>query len=124
MNADEMMFFDKMPQMLPIYETLRNRLVEKYGDTQVKVSKTQISFRNKHIFAMVSLPLRRIKDTSKVYMLVSFGLSYRLDSSRIFQAVEPYPNRWTHHVLIEHSEDVDAKLMEWLDDAYQFSMIK
>lgn len=118
------MLFNKVPQMLPIYETLQNRLVEKHGDTQVKVSKNQISFRNKHIFAMVSLPLRRIKNAPKVYMLVSFGLSYRLDSPRIFQAVEPYPNRWTHHVMIEHSEDVDAQLMEWLDAAYQLSMIK
>ena len=124
MNPDEMMFFEKIPQMLPIYETLRNRLAEKYEDTQVKVSKTQISFRNKHIFAMVSLPLRRIKNTPKVYMLVSFGLSYRLDSSRIFQAAEPYPSRWTHHVLIEHGDDIDAQLMEWLDASYQFSMIK
>jgi len=57
-------------------------------------------------------------------MLVSFGLLYRLDSVRIFQSIEPYPNRWTHHVLIEHSDDVDTQLMEWLDDAYQFSMIK
>ena len=124
MNEDEMMFFDKMPQMLPTYETLRNRIVEKYRDTQVKVSKTQISFKNKHIFAMVSLPLRRIKNAPKVYMFVSFGLSYRLDSSRIFQAVEPYPNRWTHHVLIEHSDDIDDQLIEWLDAAYQFSMLK
>jgi len=124
MNADEMLFFDKMPQMLPVYETLRNRLIEKYGDIQVKVSKTQISFRNRHIFAMVSLPLRRIKNTPEVYMLVSFGLSYRLDSLRIFRAVEPYPNRWTHHVLIERSDDIDAQLLEWLDAAYQFSKIK
>ena len=124
MNADEMLFFDNTPQMLPVYETLRDRLVERYGDIQVKVSKTQISFRNRHIFAMVSLPLRRIKNTPEVYMLVSFGLSYRLDSLRIFQAVEPYPNRWTHHVLIERSDDIDAQLLEWLDAAYQFSKIK
>lgn len=77
MDANEMMFFDKMPQMLPTYETLRNRLAEKYEDTQVKVSKTQISFRNKHIFAMVSLPLRRIKNTPKVYML--FRLAFHTD---------------------------------------------
>jgi hypothetical protein len=124
MNADEMMFFDRMPQMLPIYETLRNRLVEKYADIQIKVSKTQISFGNRHIFAMVSLPFRRTKNISEVCMLVSFGLSYRLDSSRIFQAVEPYPNRWTHHVLIENRENVDTQLIEWLDAAYQFSIIK
>ena len=124
MNADEMMFFDKMPQMLPVYEMLRNRLVEKYGDIQIEVRRTQISFKNRHIFAMVSLPLRRRKNIPAVCMLVSFGLSYRLDASRIFHATEPYPNRWTHHVLIENRDDIDVQLMEWLDGAYQFSMIK
>lgn len=124
MNADEAMFFDPMPQMLPVYETLRNMLAERYPDIQVKVSKTQISFRNRHIFAMVSFPLRRTKNIPKVCMLVSFGLPCRLASPRIFQAAEPYPNRWTHHVLMEHKEEADAQLMEWLDAAYQFSMIK
>ncbi len=124
MNADEMLFFDKRPQMLPVYETLRNKLAQKYPDIQVRVGKTQISFGNRHLFAMVSLPLRRIKNAPEMYMLVSFGLSYRLDASRVYQAVEPYPNRWTHHVLIEHKEDVDAQLMEWLEEAYQFSRIK
>lgn len=113
-----------MPEMLPVYEALRNRIVERYGNVQVKVSKTQISFRNRHLFAMVSLPLRRAKNAPALYMLVSFGLSYRLDSPRIFQAVEPYPNRWTHHVLIERRDEVDAQLMEWLDAAFHFSMAK
>lgn len=124
MHADEMMFINRTPQMLPVYETLRNKLAEKYADARIKVSKTQISFSNKHIFAMVSLPLRRIKGAPKAYMLVSFGLSYRLDSPRIFQAAQPYPNRWTHHVLVADRAEVDAQLMEWLDEAYQFSAKK
>ena len=124
MTIDEVMFFDKMPQMLSVYETLRDKLYSKYANVQVKVSKTQISFKNRHVFTVVSLPLRRMKNAPEVYAIVSFGLSYRLDSIRIFHAVEPYPNRWTHHVLIEHSEDVDTQLMEWLDAAFQFSMTK
>lgn len=124
MNIDEVMFFNLVPQMLPVYETLRHRLVEKYGETPVKVGKTQISFSNRHIFAMVSLPHRRVKNTPGGCMLVSFGLPYRLDSSRVFQAAQPYPNRWTHHVLVGHSDDIDAQLMQWLEEAYQFSMIK
>lgn len=124
MNADEVMFFNRMPAMLPVYEALHGRLAGKYAHMQIKVSKTQISFRNKHIFAMVSLPLRRIKNAPKAYMLVSFGLSYRLDSARIFQAVEPYPNRWTHHVIVAHGDDIDDELLEWLDAAYAFSMSK
>jgi hypothetical protein len=124
MNFNEAIFFDRIPQMLPVYKTLRDKILSKYANVQVKVSKTQISFKNRHIFAMVSLPLCRIKNTPEVYAIVSFGLPYRLNSSRIFHAAEPHPNRWTHHVLIEHDENVDYQLMEWLDAAFQFSMTK
>ena len=35
----------------------------------------------------------------KVYITVTFGPSYKKESLRIDVATEPYPNRWTHHVL-------------------------
>ncbi|NLF26474.1 MAG: hypothetical protein GX592_01145 [Clostridiales bacterium] len=124
MNMDEALFFDRMPPMRSVYAALRERLVEKYPVMRVKVDKTQISFRNRHLFAMVSLPLRRMKGAPEVYMLVSFGVPYRLDSPRIVQAVEPYPNRWTHHVPVAREEDLDAELMGWLDAAFHFSMAK
>lgn len=124
MNADEAVFFAKLPAMLPVYAALRGMLLAKYPDVCVKVDKTQISFRNRHLFAMVSLPLRRIKGIPEACMLVSFGLPYRLYSPRVFRAVEPYPNRWTHHVPVARADDLDAELMEWLDAAFHFSMIK
>ena len=49
MNVDELMYFINTPQMLSVYKTLRDKLSSKYADTQVKVSKTQISFKNRHI---------------------------------------------------------------------------
>lgn len=124
MNADEMLFFHAAPHMLPVYETLRDKLVQSHQEMRIKVSKTQISFNNRHLFAAVSLPHRRIKGVPERCMLVSFGLSYRLDAPRIFQAVEPYPNRWTHHVPVRHKDEIDDQLMAWLDDAFHFAMVK
>ena len=54
----------------------------------------------------------------------SFGLPCRKESSRIAQAVEAYPNRWTHHVAIETEKEIDDELMQWVDEAFQFSMFK
>lgn len=124
MTNDEMMFFSKLPNKLPPYELLRERLLQAYPQMQLKVTATQISFRNRYVFAMVSLPWRRVKGWPEEYMLVSFGLGHRSDSPRIAQAVEAYPNRWTHHVIVERTEQIDDELMSLIDEAYSFSMTK
>lgn len=124
MTQEELLFFDKMPQMFPLYENLKGKLESKYPDMSIKVTKTQISFRNRYVFAMASLPFRKIKGWPKEYLLVSFGLSYEKKHARIAQSVEAYPNRWTHHVILEQESDIDEELMQWMDEAYQFAMKK
>ena len=90
----------------------------------MKVAKTQISLRNRYVFAVVSLPRRKLKGWPEKYVLVSFGLGWKMENNRIVQTVEPYPGRWTHHVILERPEDVDGELMDWLDLAYGFAMTK
>ncbi len=124
MTIDELMFWDQWKQLLPLYDTLKKDLVEAYPDLRIKVSKTQISFYNRHMFAMVSPPVRRKKHWPKEFIMVSFGLPYRVDSSRIAVSVEAYPNRWTHHVIVENIDDIDKTLLAWIDEAYLFSESK
>ena len=57
----------------------------------------------------------------KVYITISFGLRYRKESPRIDAASEPYPNRWTHHMLISSANEIDDELMEWVKEAAVFS---
>lgn len=124
MGEEERLFFADWPMLLPIYERLREKLAQKYSQLRVKVSKTQISFYNRRMFAMVSLPWRKVKGRPKVYLLVSFGLPVCKEASRIEQAVEAYANRWTHHVVVQRVDEIDSELLEWLDEAYSFSMVK
>lgn len=124
MITDELMFFNKFQDMLPLYEVLKENLQTAYPDMKINITKTQISFCNRHTFVMCSLPWRRIKGWPEMYLLVSFGLSYKKEAPRIVQSVEAYPNRWTHHVVVEHDGDIDEELMDWIDEAYQFSAIK
>ena len=124
MTADELLFWDRWPRLLPLYETLRGRLGGAYPDMRIKVSKSQISFYNRHLFAMASPPARRKKGWPEVFMMVSFGLSYRLDSSRIAAGVEAYPGRWTHHVIVESAGELDEELLGWIHEAYLFSESK
>ena len=125
MNADILFFFNDHMDALPLYERLEGLILEQIPDVKIKVSKTQISFSNKRGFAFVSFnPCRKVNDRPDVWMTVTFGLSYRKDSPRIDVATEPYPNRWTHHVMVGSEEEIDAELMGWIREAAEFSASK
>ena len=125
MNADILFFFNDHKDAFPFYERLEGLILEQIPDAKIKVSKTQISFSNKRSFTFVSFnPCRRDKERPEVWMTITFGLSYRKDSPRIDAATEPYPNRWTHHVMVGSEEEIDAELMGWIREAAEFSASK
>lgn len=120
LSPDECLFFTGRPEELVLYAAFRNRLLTETGETRIKVQKSQITFSGKYGFAYVSHP-RRKKDQG---ILVSFGLSRRQESSRIQFASEPYPNRWTHHILVQAWEEIDDELMGWIREASWFANTK
>lgn len=122
MNTDILFFLNDHMDALPLYEHLEARITTQIPDVKIKVSKTQISFSNKHGFAFVSfLPCRKAKERPDIWMTVSFGLNYRKESPRIDVASEPYPNRWTHHMMVGSEEEIDGELMSWIREAAEFS---
>ena len=121
-SGDELFFFNGKPAALPLYEAFATRLLSEIGNVTIKVRKTQISFSNKYNFAFVSfLPARKAKERPATYITVTFGLRYKKESPRIDVASEPYPNRWTHHVLISSVDEIDDELMGWIKEAAAFS---
>ena len=122
MTTDELMFFNTMPGALPIYEELTRRLLAAFPDTVVKVHKTQITFAARYGYAFVSL--RRIRGCPEVFLILTIGLERRLDSPRVAIATEPYPGRWTHHIIVSAPEEIDGELMGWLRRAHDFALTK
>ena len=105
MNIETMSFFGEHRDALPLYEGLEEQILAQIPDVKIKVSKTQITFANRRGFAFASFnPVRKAKERPEVWMTVTFGLSYRKESPRIDVATKPYPNRWTHHVLVGSPE--------------------
>lgn len=125
MEPDELLFFDQRPDALRLYQRFRQRVLAEVDGVTIKVQKTQIAFSNRHNFAFVSfLPVRRAKDRPDCYITVTLGLHRRLDSSRVDAASEPYPGRWTLHLLISSAEEIDDQLMAWVREAADFSNSK
>lgn len=115
-------FFDRYPDAIPLYEKFEKCVEDLVPEVRIKVQKTQISFYNRHMFACVSFArVRRKKDCPDCYIVVTFGLEHKAESPRIDIATEPYPNRWTHHVLISELEEIDDELMGWIREAAEFS---
>lgn len=122
MEQDVLYFFDGRPEAFPLYEAFEQKVFSEVDGVKVKVQKTQIAFSNRHNFAFVSfLPVRKAKERPKVYIVVTFGLGYCVESPRIDASVEPYPGRWTHHVLIAGTGEIDDELMGWVKEAAAFS---
>lgn len=125
MNSDTAFFFQEHMGALPMYEALEKRIVSEIEDVRIKVQKSQISFYKKHLFACVSFArLRGKKDCPASYIVVTFGLNHKLDSPRIEIATEPYPARWTHHLLVSQLGEIDEELMRWIKEAADFAAIK
>lgn len=125
MRDDILLFFSQCTEALPLYDRLERQILAMMPEVTIEVSRTQISFSYRRGFAFVSFnPCRRAEDRPSVWMTVSFGLGYRKDAERIDVATEPYPGRWTHHVMVGSVEEIDEELMGWIGEAAEFSACK
>lgn len=113
-------FFSKSPGSLPLYEALEKTILGFEG-VKTDIGKSQVSFGVKRKFAWVWLPVRKVSGRPDTYVVLTFGLGHRIADTKIVQSVEPYPGRWTHHVIIGNTEDVDDDVKRWLKMAYDFA---
>ena len=122
MTGEVLAFLGGDPGKIATFEAYEGAVLS-CGESAMKVTKTQISWGNPFLFAMLSHP-RRAADRRAGALLATFGLHRRLDSPRILQAVEPYPGRWTHHLLLARPEEVDGEVAAWLAEAWAFAREK
>ncbi|MDE7218294.1 MAG: hypothetical protein K2O45_01520 [Oscillospiraceae bacterium] len=125
MTSEILFFFNRNPAALPLYEAFESRVLAEIDNVTVKVQKTQITYTNPKVFAAAAfLPVRKKALRPEHYITVTLGLNRRLDSPRVDAASEPYPARWTHHLLISSPEEIDDELMAWVREAATFSAAK
>ena len=125
LKQDELFFFEQHREAYPLYEALEEELIRRFPETRIRVQKTQITFSNRHVYACVSfMRVKKKTELPEPYLVLTLGLSYPLESDRAAVRAEPYPGRWTHHLLLTAPEDVDGLLAAWLAEAYRFAREK
>ena len=121
-NPDILMFFDGHQNAWKLYESFETMLYGAFPAVSKHVRKTQISFSNRNVFACVSFArIKRKADLPDGYMVITLGLPEPLNSDRVAVKTEPYPGRWTHHIIISKPEDLDHELLSWISEAYVFA---
>ena len=124
-DPDTLLFFGDHPDALELYQAFEDMLYSAFPDARRRVQKTQITFSNRHVFACVSFAqVKRKSELPKGYIVVTLGLPASLDSDRVAVKTEPYPNRWTHHIVISKPEELDRELLLWISSAYAFAEAK
>jgi len=113
-------YFDGYPQQEQLFQAIRD-MIKSLGPVKVEVMKSGISFGTRFKFSWIWLPQKYDQRQPPGSLVLSFGLDQRIVHARIKEAVNPYPQRWTHHVVINTRDDLDETLRGWLAQAYRFS---
>ena len=120
MDGDVLLFFAGKPEALAIYAALLE-LLEPLGEFTVKAHKTQLSLKNRRVFACVSFlrPLRKARMPER-FLTLTLGLPCPPGSPRAAASVEVRPGRWTHHIVLAGPEELDGELRSLLREAWDF----
>ena len=79
-------------------------------------------FFHRHVFACVSFArVRKKAERPEPWLTFTLGLPAPLESPRAAVQTEPYPGRWTVHVVLGDPAELDEELLAWTRLAYDFS---
>jgi hypothetical protein len=115
MDLDE--FFAGYEQSRELFETLW-RMVEAIGPAELQVTKSQVAFRRRKAFAWVWVPTKYLRGRSTAPLVLTFVWPSRDASLHWKQIVEPAPGRFTHHLELFSSQDLDDEVRDWLQRAW------
>jgi hypothetical protein len=114
-------YFIGYPSQLNTFNRLQE-IILGFGPVKIEAMKSQISFGTNYKFAWVWLPQKWKMKQPEGSMVLTIGLDHTIEDPRIKESVNPYPNRWVHHLVINESDQLDGTVIAWLDEAYQFSL--
>ncbi|CZR02726.1 DUF5655 domain-containing protein [Trichococcus ilyis] len=122
-NKEKEAFFAGKPEARELFMAVE-RKIRAIGPAIITVGKTQISFATRTQFAWVWMPQPTDKKRPLHSLVLSFGCGRQIVHDQIVEAIEPYPGRWTHHVIIAEEADLTDTLDAWLREAYRFSEMR
>ncbi len=108
--------FAGSPEGLALHDAVAAAVAE-LGEHEVRVSRTQVTFRRpRRGFAYVWPPDR--VGHHEAPAVLSVALPRRLLSERFRDVAQPRANLWMHHLWLTDVAQVDDEVRDWLAEAY------
>ena len=85
---------------------------------EIRVSKSQIAFRRRRAFAWVWVPQRYLRGR-QAPLVLTLSFARKDESPRWKEIVEPNPGRFTHHLELRTSTEIDDEVRGWLKEAWE-----
>ena len=106
-------FFAGKPEAWLVFETIKEKMIARWPQTQLRVMKTCIVFEDKKPYLYVSYPPR--KGMRGVWLSIS--LRERVNHPRFAMVVPVSARRFTAHIHIEEADQVDEALIRLIERA-------
>jgi hypothetical protein len=109
-------FFAGHDQSRQMFEAVRQAIAD-IGPSELRVSKSQVSFRRRKPFAWVWMP-GQYRSGKNAPLVLTLSFDRQDESPRWKEIVEPAPGRFTHHLELYSTTDVDDEVCGWLQEAW------
>ncbi len=114
MTLDE--FFAGRDASRQIFDSLRSA-IERLGPVEIRVTKSQVAFRRRKAFAWAWVPGRYLRG-KHAPLVLTLSFAKRDSSPRWKEIVEPAPGRFTHHLELHTTSEIDDDVQSWLREAW------
>jgi hypothetical protein len=110
-------FFSGYEESRRIFDRLR-AAIDALGPAEVRATKSQIAFRRSKAFAWAWVPARYLRG-SHAPLVLTMSFRERDRSRRWKQIVEPAPGRFTDHLELYSTAEIDDEVLCWLQEAWE-----
>jgi len=115
MTLDE--FFEGQEEARRIFDALQAAM-KALGPVDFRVTKSQVAFRRRVTFAYAWMPGMYLRG-KQAPLVLTLSLRRRHPSPRWKEIVEPAAGRFTHHLELYSSAEIDAEVREYLRGAWE-----
>jgi len=113
-------FLSQKPEALPGARAFLLGALERWPSAEVITQKSQVGLRDPRPFCALTLPGKHVRGKATPGAMLSLFLPRPLETELLIMAVEPYPGRFTNHLVLPASEDFDEDLWAWTAEARRF----
>jgi hypothetical protein len=92
--------------------------MEAIGAAELRIGKSQVSFRRRRAFAWAWIPDRYLHG-KHAPLVLTVSLNRRDTSARWKETVGPMSGRFNHHLELRALADIDAEVEGWLREAWE-----